>query len=135
MWLTTQQIVAVALGGSAGALARFGIYELVHGRGGRHGPWTTMLVNLVGCFVLGLVLGWITKRGGENDLWRTFLTVGVLGAFTTFSTYAGDALRLIHEGRAPAAVAYLGVSAVVGLVLCAAGYEMMLKWAPTGGQG
>jgi CrcB protein len=126
---TIPLILAVALGGSVGALARFGIYVLAHGRGGRHGPWTTMLINIIGCLLLGLILGWVAKRGGTNELWRTFLTVGVLGAFTTFSTYAGDALRLIHDGRIPEALAYITLSAALGLAVCAGGYELAFRAA------
>lgn len=126
---TIQLILVIALGGSAGALARFGVYVLVHGRGGRHGPWTTMLVNIIGCLLLGLILGWVAKRGGTNELWRSFLTVGVLGAFTTFSTYAGDALRLIHDGRTMEAIAYMTLSAALGLAVCAVGYELAFRAA------
>lgn len=126
---TISLLLAVALGGSAGALARFGIYSLIHGRSGRHGPWSTFLINIIGCLFLGLILGWVARRGGANELWRTFLTVGVLGAFTTFSTYAGDALRLIHDGRVPEAMAYMVLSAVAGLAACAGGYELGVRLA------
>jgi CrcB protein len=119
-------IVAVALGGSVGALARFGLYEIVH-RGGRYSPWTTLLINLLGSLVLGAFLGWISRRGEGSEWWTTFVTVGILGAFTTFSTYSGDALRMLQNGRPAAAVAYLGVSAAAGLFVCAAGYGV--GWA------
>ncbi|MBL8745671.1 MAG: fluoride efflux transporter CrcB [Phycisphaerae bacterium] len=126
---TFSLLLVVALGGSAGALARFGVYLLIHGRGGRHGPWATLLVNVIGCLLLGLILGWIARRGGSNELWRTFFTVGVLGAFTTFSTYAGDALRLIHDGRLLEAGAYLLLSMSIGLAACAGGYELGARLA------
>lgn len=119
-----QLFACVALGGSAGALARFGIFLAIHRESGRHAPWTTMGVNLLGCLLLGLILGWMARKGTDLEPWRTFLTVGVLGAFTTFSTYAGDALRLIHEGKGVQAAAYLIGSAVFGLALCALG-----QWA------
>lgn len=114
-------ILAVALGGSLGALGRLGVYHAVHGQGRLHTPWTTMLINLIGCLALGIVLGWTAARGEIDERWRAFLSVGVLGAFTTFSTYAGDALRLINERKPLEAAAYVVLSAAFGLVLCALG--------------
>jgi CrcB protein len=114
-------ILVVALGGSIGAVARFGIYHAVHGQGRLHDPWTTMAVNLIGCLLLGVILGWSAAKGGMDDRWRAFLTVGILGAFTTFSTYAGDVLRLIQERKPVEAGAYLVLSAALGLALCAVG--------------
>jgi CrcB protein len=124
---TIAGIAAVALGGSLGALARFGVYAVLHGPAGKPSPWSTMAINLFGCLALGLLLGWAARRGPMDDLVRTFLTVGVLGAFTTFSTYAGDALRLVQEGRPAAALAYAVLSAVLGLALCAGGYALLAR--------
>ncbi len=127
---TIPLILAVALGGSAGALARFGIYLIVHGKHAPPSPWTTFLINIIGCLLLGLILGLAAKRTGSSDLWRTFLTVGVLGAFTTFSTYAADALKLIHDGRVMESFAYITLSAALGLAAAAAGQELGTRLAP-----
>jgi fluoride exporter len=114
-------VLLVAAGGSLGAVARLGVFHAVHGQGRQHSPWTTMAVNLLGCLALGVVLGWSAAKGGLDERWRTFLTVGVLGAFTTFSTYAGDVLRLLEERKPVEAGAYLVLSAALGLALCAGG--------------
>lgn len=118
---TLSLFVAVALGGSVGAVARFGIYEIVQ-RDDRYSPWTTFAINLFGALALGLILGFAARRPDTSEWWRTFLTVGVLGAFTTFSTYSADALKLFQDAKPTTALAYLFISAFAGLALCAAGY-------------
>jgi len=123
-----QNVLAVALGGALGALARFGAYELlapaVPHRSGSHSPGATILVNLIGCAALGLVLGYVDARGPLDERVRAFLTIGVLGALTTFSSYAGDALRLFQEGRPASALGYLFGSMAGGLALCAVGFAL-----------
>lgn len=126
---TLPLLLAVALGGSAGALARFGIYSIVHPGGQRTSPWTTFAINIIGCAALGLLLGWSARRGPEPDLWRTFLSAGVLGAFTTFSAYSADALRLLQSGRIVEALLYVSLSAAVGLGACAGAQQIGLAMA------
>lgn len=126
---TITLLIAVALGGSAGALARFGVYAVIHPGGERPSPWTTFAVNIIGCAALGLLLGLTAKRSAPADLWQTFLSIGVLGAFTTFSTYSADALRLIQSGRAIESLAYLFLSAAVGLGACAGAQQVGLMLA------
>ena len=115
---------AVAVGGAIGALARLGVYHAVQHQGRLHAHWTTFIVNVIGCFFLGLVLGWAASRP-LNETLRAFLTVGILGAFTTFSTYAGDALKLLQQHRGPEAAAYLLASVAAGLASCWAGYALL----------
>ncbi|MDX2114912.1 MAG: fluoride efflux transporter CrcB [Planctomycetota bacterium] len=119
-----QTVLPVALGGSLGALARLAVYHLAAGPTRTHGPWPTMLINLIGCLALGLFLGWATRRPDLDERMKAFLTVGVLGAFTTFSTYAADALKLIHEQRWGIALIYITASSALGLALCAGGYAL-----------
>ncbi len=129
-----QTVLAVALGGALGALARFGAYELLatgaSQRPGAHSPWATVLVNLIGCFALGLVLGFVEARGPLDERLRAFLTIGLLGALTTFSTYSGDALRLFHEGKPGSAILYLAGSMLAGLALCALGFVLARSTVP-----
>lgn len=114
--------LAVAIGGSVGALARFAFSLAVHGRHNPHSPWTTAATNFIGCLAVGLVLGWLTNRPELREEFRVFLTVGLLGGYTTFATYAADALKLIQNQRHAEAFAYLALSALGGLAFCAAGY-------------
>ncbi|GAF51246.1 CrcB protein homolog [Rhodococcus wratislaviensis NBRC 100605] len=79
----TKPVAVVALGGALGASARFLLAELWPG------IWTVLLINVVG----SLLLGYLAETVGPDRLWRLFLGVGVLGGFTTFSTFAVDAVR------------------------------------------
>ena len=106
----------VAAGGAFGSLARFAIADFMNGRS--H-PWGTVTVNLLGSFVLGLLIGlWGFRLEHPHQVG---VTVGLLGGFTTFSTFALDTVRLWEDGRASAAVLTVGVSVLVGLAAAVAG--------------
>lgn len=125
MW---QNALAVAIGGALGALARFGVYALVAGPSDRphhgvtHSVWATCAVNLIGCLVLGLLLGWFQRRAPVDDRLRALLTTGFLGALTTFSTFAGDVVRLTGEHRSWSGLAYILLSVLGGIALCFVGF-------------
>ena len=108
----------VALGGAAGALARYAIGVRL---GARSFPWATLAVNLSGCFLLGLVLGGLGPARWSAST-TTAVAVGVLGAYTTFSTFGFETLALLRTDRFAAAAAYVGLSVVGGLAAAAAGY-------------
>ncbi|MGH9152878.1 MAG: fluoride efflux transporter FluC [Acidimicrobiales bacterium] len=108
----------VALGGAAGALVRYGIGLRV---GGRAFPWATLAVNLSGCFLLALVLGGLGPARWSPST-TTALAVGVLGAYTTFSTFGFEAFALLRADRTAAAAAYVGLSLAGGLTATALGY-------------
>ncbi|MEU4444599.1 CrcB family protein [Actinosynnema sp. NPDC050801] len=78
-------LTAVALGGGIGGVARYGLAAVVHG------PWGTLLINVVGCALIGVLMVLVPRL---HPLARPFLGIGVLGGFTTFSGYALDAVRL-----------------------------------------
>jgi fluoride exporter len=107
-------VAAVAIGGGLGAAARYGAWLLwPTGAGGF--PWNTFSVNVVGCFVIGLFMVVITDRRAAHRLVRPFFGTGVLGGFTTFSTYALDIERLVEQGHAGTALAYLAVTLLAAL--------------------
>ncbi|MFD5074943.1 fluoride efflux transporter CrcB [Streptomyces sp. NPDC058371] len=106
-------VTAVALGGALGATARYGASLLWPSH--RAGfPWTTFGVNVVGCAVIGVFMVVITDVWAAHRLVRPFFGTGVLGGFTTFSTYAVDIQRLVDAGRPRTALTYLAAT------LCAA---------------
>jgi CrcB protein len=128
--------VAVAVGGALGAVARYAIAEAVPrqepltGTGltepaGTVWPWATFTTNLLGCFLVGLVVHGLLVHPAVADharrsrLARPFLVTGILGGFTTFSAVGVESLDLVDAGRAPLAVAYVGASVVLGVVLVA----------------
>lgn len=121
-----QHFVAVALGGALGASARFGVSLLV-AQTQPERPWlATFVVNVVGAFAFGLIAGWLTSRGQWSELTQAFVLTGLLGAFTTFSTFAYDHLRLLDTNGAFAAGLYLVASITVGIGLFFVGYAMMI---------
>lgn len=99
-------LAVVAIGGVAGAEARYGLdVALSHGSGAF--PWATVLVNATGCLLIGALMVVLTEIARPHRLWRPFLGVGVLGGYTTYSTFAVDARGLIVAHRAPAALGYV----------------------------
>ncbi len=108
------RILLVALGGAAGALAR---YAVARAAGPGAVPWSTLGINLTGSLALGAVLG-AAAEGRLGGLAVALLGIGFLGAFTTFSTFSWETLDLIRADRLSTAAAYAGIS-VVGGLLCA----------------
>ena len=111
---TVRPYVVVAVGGALGALARYGVQlGLPHSPGAW--PWATVAVNLTGCLLIGLLLAVLLARAPDHPWLRPFLATGVLGGYTTFSTFSVDAVQLVEAGRWPLAVAYVLVSVLGGL--------------------
>lgn len=102
-------VAVIALGGAIGAVARYAA-GLAWTDGPSAFPWTTLLINVVGCAVIGVFLVAITEGRPAHPLLRPFFGTGVLGGFTTFSTYAVDIRRLIGADRLGPGLAYLGLT-------------------------
>ncbi|MGW7487665.1 fluoride efflux transporter FluC [Streptomyces sp. NPDC054786] len=107
-------IGVVAAGGAIGASARYGA-ALLWPTGGGAFPWTTLAVNAVGCALMGVLMVVITEVRPAHRLVRPFLGTGILGGFTTFSTYAVDIQRLAGAGRPVAALACLAGTVLAAL--------------------
>ncbi|MFF6785112.1 fluoride efflux transporter CrcB [Streptomyces sp. NPDC012510] len=107
-------VAVVSLGGGIGATARYGASLLWPAQPGGF-PWTTFWVNVVGCSVIGLLMVVITDIRAVHRLVRPFFGTGVLGGFTTFSTYAVDIQRLMDEGHPRTALAYLAATLLAAL--------------------
>ena len=109
-------IVAIGIAGALGALARYGIGGLIVGRSVRAFPWETFVVNVTGSFVLGFAFTVMTEQLTSGAWLRTAVTVGFVGAYTTFSTLAFETYRLIEDGAVALAAANVFGSAAAGLV-------------------
>ncbi|NUS45252.1 MAG: CrcB family protein [Mycobacteriaceae bacterium] len=108
-------VVAVSVGGGVGALARYGIALLLPTRSGGF-PWATFITNLTGCFLIGVLMVVITEIVTPHPLLRPLLGVGVLGGFTTFSTYAVESRDLLRPGTIGVGFGYLAATLVCCLV-------------------
>ena len=107
-------VAMVALGGALGATARYGAARLWAVETGGF-PWTTFWVNVAGCAVIGVFMVVITDVWAAHRLVRPFFGTGVLGGFTTFSTYAVDIRRLLDGGHPATAFAYLAATLFAAL--------------------
>ena len=114
-------ILLVALGGAAGAVARFVVGDSFVRRFGSGWPYATLAINLSGCFAIALFFSAAAGRAELNPGWRYLFPVGFVGAYTTFSTYEYEMLRLFQLGQAAGAVAYLVASNLLGFCAVVAG--------------
>jgi CrcB protein len=113
---TRRDILAViAVGGSLGAAARYGMAQALPHAAGDF-PWSTLLTNVAGCFAIGVLMVVVVERLSSSRLVRPFFGTGLLGGFTTFSTYAVDTRALLAAGRPVVAAAYLFGTLVLGLL-------------------
>lgn len=117
-------IIAVAVGGALGAVGRYLLGNAVSKTIGSALPWGTFLINLSGCFAMGLLMTVIVERELLPAAWRLFLCVGLLGGFTTFSSFGYEALMLLLEGNLAAAASYAGGSVVLGMFAAGMGVLM-----------
>jgi fluoride exporter len=115
--------LAVGAGGAAGSMLRY-LLGLAVERGAPGGfPWATLLINVTGAFVLGLLLRTMTGPTASPAL-RLALTTGFCGGYTTFSTFSYETLVLVEDGHWPRAAAYAIVSVLLGLGAVAAGASL-----------
>jgi len=113
-------LLFIALGGAAGALARYGLAGWVHTHASATFPWGTLVVNLTGAFVLGFAYRYLVASGASAEF-RGFVTIGLLGAFTTFSTFSYEAAMLLQDGKWTFAGAYIIGSVALGVCGALAG--------------
>lgn len=114
-------VLAVALGGAAGALARYGLDRFIEHHLLTVFPWSTFVINITGCFAAGLAVVLLVDRHDTPDWVRTGIVVGFLGAYTTFSTFAQESHDLLSQGHAALGVADAAGSVVVGIAAVVAG--------------
>ncbi len=93
-----QQILLIALGGSLGAVARYWLATSTYNTLGENFPWGTITVNLTGSLLIGIFIG-LSDIADIPTEWRTFMTIGFLGSYTTFSTYTLETINLVRDGE------------------------------------
>ena len=115
------KILLILAGGAIGTLTRYGISGLTHRFVEGVFPWGTLMVNLTGALIIGFIWGlWETERISSNV--RTFVFIGILGGYTTFSSYALETLNLFREGETKLALLNILASNILGLLLVILGF-------------
>ncbi len=109
------KILSVAVGGAFGAAARYALNIFFAGKFSSF-PFATFFINVTGSFLIGFLAVLLTEKFSVNENLRLFLTVGFLGAYTTFSTFEFETFALIREKQLPAAFFYVSASFAIGLI-------------------
>ena len=118
------RVVLLIVFGSAGTLARYALQGVVQYRSGSSFPVGTLSVNLMGCFLLGVVGQFALHHLSIPPDWRIALTIGFFGAFTTFSTFGWETIRMLEDGEWRRAGLYMSLSVVGGLLLVKIGMTL-----------
>lgn len=113
--------LAVALGGGIGAAGRYGLDRLIERRSFSVFPWSTFTINLSGCLLIGFLIAAVVDRDVGPSWLRVGLVLGVVGGYTTFSTFAQETLDLLEESRPLLAIAYAAGSVSLGVIFVVLG--------------
>lgn len=116
-----KSFLLVGAGGMAGSMLRY-LFTMVIKPGSF--PYATLSVNILGCLVIGVVMGLVLRNGMVHENWRLFLATGICGGFTTFSAFSLECVQFIEQQRYGAMLAYIGISLIVGLAATFAGIQL-----------
>lgn len=118
-------LLFVGLGGAVGSMTRYGIGALMGKYITHPYPFATFMINIAGCFIIGLLFGFGEKNSLIAGNWWLILATGFCGGFTTFSSFALENINLMRGGNSIMAVTYSALSIILGLLLCRAGIWLM----------
>ena len=104
----------VALGGALGSLARYAAGLWIYQRTGTRYPYATFAINISGCFIIGFVLTILDQHLDLPPAWRLAIPIGFVGAYTTFSSFEYETIRLAQHGQPMASLLYVALSVVIG---------------------
>jgi CrcB protein len=110
--------------GAAGTLARYGLDGWIQYRVGARFPAGTLAINLLGCLLLGVIGEFSLNHISVPPDWRIGLTIGLMGGFTTFSTFGWDTVRMLNDGEWMKALLYVGASVLGGIICMIAGMRL-----------
>lgn len=116
-----ERLIVIGVAGALGAMSRYGVQSLINELASRPSLLGTLLVNLSGALLLGLLLGYSEERLSLPTLWRTAGATGFLGAYTTFSTLMFESIERLEHGEVAVVLGYLAASLFAGLLLAYAG--------------
>jgi CrcB protein len=119
-----KQVILVGTGSFLGGITRYLISHLVREKFLSVFPYGTLVVNITGCLLIGIVFGY-SEKGMLNHDWKLFLATGLLGGFTTFSAFSNESLSLMRMGNTYAALIYIAASVVLGILATLMGFSLM----------
>lgn len=108
-------LLLVAFGGAVGSVFRYLTAVFANKYFHSNFPSATFITNIVGCFLIGIILGWLEKNQLADSGLKWFLVTGFCGGYTTFSTFGHENVSLLQSGNPALALAYIGASVIVGL--------------------
>ena len=123
-----KSLLIVGTGSFIGGAMRYWLSTLMKSVCGQGFPWGTLMVNLLGCFLFGVVFAVFGKSSATDNTLYLLLTTGICGGFTTFSTFANESVQMLQQGNTWGFVGYVATSVVAGLALIALGYGVAKGW-------
>lgn len=120
-----KSFLIVGIGSFIGGALRFGISTWMKQVCHQGFPWGTLMVNLLGCFVIGILYGLFNRYSTVSSPWCLLLTTGLCGGFTTFSTFANESIQMLQQGNTGGFIGYVATSIIAGISLVALGYWIM----------
>ena len=123
-----KSLLIVGTGSFIGGAMRYLLSTLMKNVCGQGFPWGTLMVNLLGCFLFGMLFAVFGKSNATDNTLYLLLTTGICGGFTTFSTFANESVQMLQQGNTWGFVGYVATSVVAGLALIALGYGVARGW-------
>ena len=117
-------LLAIGLGSFLGGISRYLLTLFIQNKILSTFPYGTLGVNIIGCFLIGIVYG-LSARGNINVEWRLFLATGFLGGFTTFSSFSNETVSMLRDAQYWQAFSYVGLSVLVGLAATFGGISLI----------
>ena len=117
-----KSVLIVGIGSFIGGALRYLISTLFKQYCTQGFPWGTLLVNLMGCFIFGVIFALFSKYSSTSHPWCLLLTTGLCGGFTTFSTFAYESVLMLQQGNLSGFISYVATSLIMGISLFALGY-------------
>lgn len=115
-------MLLVGIGSFLGGSLRYVVSTMMKNVCGQGFPWGTVIVNLLGCFVFGIIFSLFSKYSSISNPWYLLLTTGICGGFTTFSTFANESMQMLQNGNTGGFIGYVLASIIGGLILIGLGY-------------
>lgn len=120
-----KSLLIVGTGSFIGGAMRFLLSTYMKNINGQGFPWGTLAVNLLGCFIFGMIFAIFSKHNHTDHALCLLLTTGICGGFTTFSTFANESVQMLQNGNISGFVGYVATSIVIGFALIALGYGIV----------